>query len=567
MPEGTYALDADIITQSADAFVQNVFMFIEVTDEQTSETTMVKQSIRVNGGQPGHCQMVFNHTGGKLTFGVCYENTNATWVGMDNWKLSVSTAPDATDIAILTEAYEQMKGTKGEVLGWNLETNPTGLTGVTYTEGHVSAIDLAGYGLDGQFPAALLKLTKLTKLNLSSNALQGSLTESLAALAEAQQTSPLTSLNIANNSLKGNIGVIGTICPALTSLNAENNKISDCTPALPATVTTLNLKNQTITDVWTVEWNQKGKMWGDMPTIMQYGGSKTLVDYGTDSNIFTRENGCEITVTTTEGPTQGSTSKAIFNFMPGDVDFSASVDVVDLQGSINYIFNAWDEADMFNYTAANLYSDEQINVQDIVKHVDVLLAQDETSNNVKEFRPMRTRTLNINDEEELDAEPEAFIFWRENELVLQSRKAVAAADIRVNSAEDINWTLPQMGFTVSKKQSAGRSHAIAYSLSGVEIPAGETVIATKRGGTADVEAATLSDRKAKRIRTDIKKPLPTGIDELAAAEGGWMLVATDGTVIAKGEGVNAWRSARRRLATGVYILTNAQNKTQKVTIK
>ncbi|MCR5821271.1 MAG: DUF4859 domain-containing protein [Bacteroidaceae bacterium] len=566
IPAGTYALDADIITSTAEGLVENVFMFIEIVNGQSGQKEMVKQTLRVNGGQPGHSQMIFNHSGGKLTFGICFENTNATWVGMDNWKLTVSTAPDATDIAIIKEAFEQMGGSQGNVLGWNPDTNPTGLVGVTYTEGHVSEIDLSGYGLDGSFPSALLKLSKLTKLNLAGNALQGSLTEPLTALVEAKQTSPLQSLNITGNKLQGNIGLIGKICPSLTSLNAASNQLSDCTPAMPATVTTLDLQNQAIAEVWTLELNEKGKMYSDIPAIQTYGDANVYIDYGIEGNIFKKENGCEITATTTEGVAKGSSSKAIFNFLPGDVDFSAGIDVVDLQGSINYIFSQWDSEKMFNFTAANMYADEQINVQDIVKHVDVILAQNDNTSDVKEFRQFRSRAL-INNDEEPETEPEAYIFWRENELVLQSRTAVSAADICVSNATDIQWGLTQMGFTVSQKQSAARSRAVAYSLSGVEIPAGESVIATKRGGSSEVVAATLSDSKARRILTDIQTPLPTGIEELAAAEGGWTLVATNGSIIAKGEGVDAWRSARRRLASGVYILSNANNQTQKVTIK
>ena len=593
LPEGTYALDADIITQTADEFAQNVFMFIEVTDEQTSETTMVKQSIRVNGGQPGHCQMVFNHTGGKLTFGVCYENTNATWVGMDNWKLSVSTAPDATDIAILTEAYEQMKGTKGEVLGWNLDTNPTGLAGVIYTNGHVTSIDLAGYGLDGQFPSALLMLPQIEKIDLHNNGLQGSLDASMAALVQMANTETPTSvlkkLNISENDLSGNVGLIGAVCPQLTQLLAADNHISGLMPALPEGIdqsdfSKFDLRNQTVSEPFTFNMAET-----DMQAVLE--ATPTLVTYPllqkqadlVSMNLSTLEEdefekynsallklstegavisdldheyrgpiSAQFELTLTEGPVQGSTLMCNLVFAPGDANLSGAVNVFDLQTDINYIFG--DEVEMFNFTAADLYVDRNINVQDIVLLVDTIMSQEEeTPAGVKSFDP----TL-IAEEEE--TETDAQLFWRGHELVLSSMVPVAAADIRL-SADDVEWNIP--GFNITAKH--GR--AIIYSLGGSELPAGETVIATSRGGNSVISSAILSDRKAKPVSVGIAgKSIPTGIAGIDAS-GQWRIATVGGNLVAQGNGNAQAASAAARLPKGIYIINIEGKSSVKFSIK
>jgi hypothetical protein len=593
LPEGTYALDADIITQSADAFVQNVFMFILVTDEQTQETTMVKQPIRVNGGQPGHSQMVFNHKGGKLTFGVCYENTNATWVGMDNWKLSVSTAPDATDIAILAQAYEQMKGTQGDVLGWNLETNPTGLAGVIYTNGHVTSIDLAGYGLDGQFPSALLMLPQIEKIDLHNNGLQGSIDVSLAALAQMAgtqtPTSVLKKLNISDNDLSGNIGLIGAVCPQLTQLLAADNHISGLMPALPEGIdqsdfSKFDLRNQTVSEPFTFNMAET-----DMQAVLE--ATPTLVTYPllqkqadlVSMNLSTLEEdefekynsallklstegavisdldheyrgpiSAQFELTLTEGPVRGSTLMCNLMFAPGDANLSGAVNVFDLQTDINYIFG--DEVEMFNFTAADLYVDRNINVQDIVLLVDTIMSQEEeTPAGVKSFDP----TL-IAEEEE--TETDAQLFWRGHELVLSSNVPVAAADIRL-SADDVEWNIP--GFNITAKH--GR--AIIYSLGGSELPAGETVIATSRGGNSVISSAILSNRKAKPVSVGIAgKSIPTGIAGIDAS-GQWRIATVGGTLVAQGNGNAQAASAAARLQKGIYIINIEGKSSVKFSIK
>jgi len=570
-----------------------VFMFIEVTDEQTSETTMVKQPIRVNGGQPGHSQMVFNHKGGKLTFGVCYENTNATWVGMDNWKLSVSTAPDATDIAILAQAYEQMKGTQGDVLGWNLETNPTGLAGVIYTNGHVTSVDLAGYGLDGQFPSALLLLPQIEKIDLHNNGLQGSIDVSLAALAQMAgtqtPTSVLKKLNISDNDLSGNIGLIGAVCPQLTQLLAADNHISGLMPALPEGIdqsdfSKFDLRNQTVSEPFTFNMAET-----DMQAVLE--ATPTLVTYPllqkqadlVSMNLSTLEEdefekynsallklstegavisdldheyrgpiSAQFELTLTEGPVRGSTLMCNLMFAPGDANLSGAVNVFDLQTDINYIFG--DEVEMFNFTAADLYVDRNINVQDIVLLVDTIMSQEEeTPAGVKSFDP----TL-IAEEEE--TETDAQLFWRGHELVLSTNVPVAAADIRL-SADDVEWNIP--GFNITAKH--GR--AIIYSLGGSELPVGETVIATSRGGNSVISSAVLSDRKAKPVSVGIAgKSIPTGIAGIDAS-GQWRIATVGGTLVAQGNGNAQAASAAARLPKGIYIINIEGKSSVKFSIK
>ena len=63
-------------------------------------------------------------------------------------------------------------------------------------------------------------------------------------------------------------------------------------------------------------------------------------------------------------------------FDQGDSNFDGWVNVLDLQADINHVFGEYDGywwRNIFNFTAANLWADDQINVQDVVPLVNLLM--------------------------------------------------------------------------------------------------------------------------------------------------------------------------------------------------
>lgn len=81
---------------------------------------------------------------------------------------------------------------------WDLSLDPYYWRGVKISGGFVTELNLNGRGLDGNFPSSILNLTKLKKLDVSSNKLTGNV-PSLAGLIN------LFYLNLSNNSLEGDI--------------------------------------------------------------------------------------------------------------------------------------------------------------------------------------------------------------------------------------------------------------------------------------------------------------------------------------------------------------------------
>ena len=93
---------------------------------------------------------------------------------------------------------------------------------------------------------------------------------------------------------------------------------------------------------------------------------------------------------------------------------------------------------------------------------------------------------------------------------MSSSVAVAAADISLNYAGNINWKLPY-GFSCTPHEYDNTKRAIIYSLMGNTIPAGETVLAELDSNTAVITNVLLADINAHEIKTSVGMNGTTGI--------------------------------------------------------
>ncbi len=432
------------------------------------------------------------------------------------------------------------------------------------------------------------KNTKLNTLNLSNNKLAGDIGLFGERLTAGQEI-PITTLNISDNKLSGNIGLLANCFINLKSLNASGNCLEDVDPMISPTVTSLDISKQTMSRV---VYLRLGTLSVDniktiIPTILLYdhvnrtyspnismlcatpdGGwemsivywdGQLSMPYVSEQNTFYGKSGdiLNVTVLNPDGTPEGSTFRISLSFDEGDGNFDGQVNVLDLQTSLNYMFNDYHNRP-FNFTASNLYRDEVINVQDIVLMVDKLLSA-ASPNNIR-------RNVRVREEAALDV-ADACLYWRGKELILNTATAVTAADIRLVGDAAITWSLQQMGFTVTEKKDATSIHAVVYSLSGGEIPAGETVIAHREGGSAEPVSAMLSDRQATPVSVSLTASDATALSSLMADATEWSIYRADGIIAAQGTGKNQLMTARKCLATGVYILQTDNNITQKFTIK
>lgn len=429
---------------------------------------------------------------------------------------------------ILVSLYENLDGESWNS-PWDLSIgigNASSLHGLTIEVGHITVIDLSDNGLNGTFPFQLFNLPYLTSLNLGGNSLTGNLSEGLEsylATVGQEAVETLVNLDISRNQLEGNIGAFATAFPNLTALAVQENNLSEVSPMLPADMqVTLYPQQIPASEGITMHWSgiSEELLLEQLPSMATYDHANqcykvpsllycqdvetmgaewsaelTLVDDkpcwsyagGVVTAPYRLSNGARMRCRDAE---TGNSFELSFLYEEGDANFSGSVDVLDLQRIINYSFNPYTYESSFNYTMANLYPDERINVQDVVLMVSLLLNQEVS----------QTMPLSLTVGEKHSETPMATLAWSGNQLVISTETAVSSFEVLMagNMSETLVWQLPQ-GFTVQTKEHDGFTRVVVYSLSGDQLPIGEYAVATSIGYAGRLLDAVLSDATAREI--------------------------------------------------------------------
>lgn len=375
------------------------------------------------------------------------------------------------------------------------------LSGLSIEQGRIVGLDLSSLGLTGGIPSAVTGFPAMKSLNLSGN------------------------------SLSGNIGGLFTdnALPNLNVLQASDNHFSEISPILPSTITTLDLTGQEIDQVITVDasafsleqipslllYNHAAQSYHTVQALQLTNYPPTATDYDadkpfwgfkaigldsstpqltclSDNNTYYGQSGDILyyTYPSASDEVAGSFCQFQFNFDKGDVNMFGGVDILDLQAMISYMFEEYANRP-FNYTAANLWQDNVINVQDAVLLVNILLEKNSSSG---------TRTRTSVPENGNDAE--AVVYCQNGKICLKTTKEIAAFDIIVSgcSAVEVTKDLEQYGLTCSVRQSGNSVHLVGYSLSKGCLPQGEIIIGSLAAdGTPYVCDAALSDSNAMRV--------------------------------------------------------------------
>lgn len=462
-----------------------------------------------------------------------------------------------TEWEILRDGYEAMGNGEGWDKQWDFESeNHTiyQVPGVTAENGHIVSIDLHSNNLTGNFPFALLNLPHLQTLYVDYNQLEGDmgkeLQEFVALHPEAGQS--LQQLYMSYNKLGGNIGQVASLLPALTKLNASGNRFSEVYPTISRSIDVelryqelnseivINLKDMSAASLADqlppiVLYNHSSQTFGPNVRLHVY---NSAYDYyfhmymhlknlecidesnGTVSfnggNVFIEGTGAycgqsgDLLSIDNDGRYDtpwGCQLTTRFFFDQGDSNFDGEVNILDLQNDINYILEVSQNLP-FNFTAANLWEDDVINVQDVVKTVDLLLAQDTSSDT------NGSRSLSRHMAQAYGQQPEAALYCQDGQLVLNTSKPVAAFDITVSGASTltVSKSLERMGFVCTMQRQGQAVRLIGYSLSGAILPVGETVIASTRQPSAEVSSAMLSSEAATVIPVQLNT-MVTGITQ------------------------------------------------------
>lgn len=428
----------------------------------------------------------------------------------------------------------------GASLNWNMAEgvkNAATFEGLTMKKGHVTGIAISGKDMTGTLPTAAALFPYLEELDLSHNSLAGDVPYTIAAIKtqNAAAFSALKRLNLSHNQYQGNVGLIGNFLRGLTALNVSYNKFEDLYPALPATLTDVDLSHQTMDKVVALNITDLkiDEVAANMPTLLLYdkdshsytqsiniictkadlanfdkyttdewaiqihvADNRLTIPYVSRQNAYRGESGDTLNVLhmIDDYTTHGSTFRIALSFNRGDANFVNGIDATDLQATILYAFGGYNDYP-FNFTAADTYRDERINVQDVICTVDILLGDSEEQGTETLSAPRSLADAAAADAEEADA----CLYLRGGKLYLHSR--VPVASLTVKATGNVKWDLRHTGL----QQAVAGGNVVAYSLDGTTLPIHEDVLLGEYT-EATVYAVSLSDADAQpitvRVSTD-----------------------------------------------------------------
>ncbi|MBP5513160.1 MAG: hypothetical protein J6Y04_00035 [Bacteroidaceae bacterium] len=391
------------------------------------------------------------------------------------WKVHFSEA----DMTILRTALQQMGSQPAWENRWNLDAEQLSLDGITNTEGRVTAVQLNGRGLTGVVPTALFALEKTSTFNFSGNRLssiEGSVPSGKTLNIRNQQLDKVVNVNIGNSDAS-------LLLAQLPSILCYQNSAGGATSHFAFNVVG-NGYSFTLSE-------NKGSLQVTSRSSYVYQGVKDAI----------------MTCTSTYGDATGSTFSLRFTFDDGDANFDGTLDVLDLQTGINYIMEKY-QSRPFNFTAANLWADDVINVQDVIRQINLLMEmeQPEFEGSVKRNAPG------------LYSSAEACLSVEDGCLILSTETPVAAFDIVVDGISELRLSaeLAQSGIMCLIKNVGSGVRIIGYSLAEAVLPVGVSVIATLDEVSASVLSAKLADSEANAIRVKAyQQGLPTALDGTA----------------------------------------------------
>ena len=478
--------------------------------------------------QPGTYTISFEFEESDLYYGTVFQNVG----GFTIYRLNIE------EYSLLQSVYQELDNVNDWKNKWDFSGGVTGaknLFGVTFKEGHIVSIALSNNNLTGTFPYNLLSLPYLETLNVSHNNLQGDIGVTTYALFQQDPAmmANVKELNISGNHFSGNIGLFANCFASLTSLDASDNCLEDVYPVIPSTVTTLDISNQTIARVVPLHLAtlSADSIVTKMPSILLYDhvnqtftpninlfcstpdnswgmnmvcqNGELSIPYVSEQNTYYGESGdtLNVAVLNNNGSREGSTFRISLSFDEGDGNFDGKVNILDLQATLNYMFEEYTNQP-YNFTSSNLWKDDIINVQDAVCMVNLLL----------DAEPAASRQLSrkVNEGMRSSVADKAMVYIADDELMISTPEPVSSFDIIVTSDNNfaVAEDLQKSGFTCMVRQTGHSVHLIGYSLSGMSLPVGQTLIG--KTGKGKVTYAMLSNHHATEIASSLNG-MVTGI--------------------------------------------------------
>ena len=416
---------------------------------------------------------------------------------------------DANDYLLLKSIYNESGGDQWKTK-WTISSSRIGSywPGVSFENGRVTGISLPSNGLTGVLTGDYLKFPYLTGLNLYDNRLTGSLT---ALLAGTNLPGSLTAMNLGKNQLTGSIPATISKLTGLTNLDLSYNRLTDLEAALPAKITGLNLQYQTLAkdsivlskspllNVPTIaRYDHAGGNFNAYPSYSLYASNLRLFGYvpatanqykwdissvNERNYVWKYDSGIEFTLVQETGLAKGSSCAFKLLFDSGDANIDQSVNILDVQHTLNYIFK--EQVSAFNFAASDTYKDNMITVQDIIKTINILFNINKSPALSLRSKVETNNTLSIEN----------------GKLVLVTEEAIAAMDIRLDGVleKDVSSLLDDSKFQFVFNDSGTGTHLILVSFTRDALPPGRTAIAGINSNNATIVEVTASDPDAQPV--------------------------------------------------------------------
>lgn len=459
---------------------------------------------------------------------------------------------DAADWQALTALTAELTANYGVAnLPWDIAAGPAGVAlakpdALAIERGKITAIDLSGLlqAGGGQMPQSLAAFANMRSLDISSCGLGGDLPQALAMAAATGKLKALRTLKAGGNGFTGNIGII-TQAMQLDSLLVAGNHFSKVLPLVPANVVA-DITGQTCTEPFDMDMatlysigiidaltpadlmalaalptvivttpdghdfdrsahlelstHDNAWQWNSYCTFSAVNGQVLGQPTAWDNKNYTSQSGDTVRLTSLSND---CSALARFHFGSGDANFDGAVSAADLQATILEIFGQYPA--LFNQTAADTYTDGNINVQDVVCTTNILLAQDAGAQSAPAAARAAQETGTT-----AGTMAGATVWLAGERIMLRSDEPVAAICVRTEGSAQ--WRTGELGMT----QTTSPAGMAAYSLQGRTLPAGADVEIGRLASGGRLLAVSLANTQAGEIAAAIGKATGAEPDAIAA---------------------------------------------------
>ena len=429
---------------------------------------------------------------------------------------------DECDYALLRLLHDRLEGPNWKQR-WNTSTRimmAANWPGVTFRRGVVTGLSLRANRLAGPIPKELFNFPSLKQLDLYDNRLSADLSaidDSIRSLAV--KCDSLQLLNLGKNYIKGEFADFVDCFPLLTDLNLSGNTLHELSRPLSTHITALNLNDLVLpTDSMDLtplpvlrlstvsRYNHSAQNFNLNPSFTIYRDNNYLgyirISSGAyelnwwDADGWKGHSGELLRLRQDNGVAAGSWSPFKLYFIMGDANIDRTIDLLDVQHSVNHILR--ERPKPYNFRAGDVYTDNSITVQDIVITVNMILEADTTT---IQGAPMKAPA----------ADCPNYLYIDKGQLMLQSDVDFAALDISIEgvAGRHLRLFLSNDHFQWISKDRDGGTRLIIFSTTGAVIPAGTTRLA-ELSLPATLQSVKAVDRQALSVPCRIQS-MSTGI--------------------------------------------------------